>query len=1197
MQFDLRLWSFTTGVRGRIAFSVLIGMISTALGVVRLAMLGWLIGLIFQGKSAEELFMPIILAALVMFLRGYFEHWRTMIAHQTSAIVQKQLRRRLFDQIVNLGPGYAGRQRSGELVLSLVEGVEQLETYFGQYLPQLLITVLTPLIIFVFVAFLDLPVALILLAAAFVSLVAPSLWHKFDIKRSKERQQAYSDFASDFLDGIQGLATLKSFGQSKSRADLLQKRAVELFRSTMWVLATNVLSRGITDTSIAVGAAAGLGYGAYRTVAGEMELTTLLIILMMGVEIFRPMRDLRTVLHQGMLGLSAAQGIYKILDAKPAVTEQYVDHTDSIPEPSIAFDSVNFNYPGHSNAVHKSLNFNISKGECVGIVGSSGCGKSSIVKLLLRFHDPVQGSVSIGGIDLRKITFDQIRNMISVVHQDTFLFHGTIEENIRMGKPEADETEIIEAAKNANIHDFVSTLPDGYKTIIGEKGIKLSGGQRQRVAIARALLRDTPILILDEALSAVDAENEYVIQQALDRLMKDRTTLVLAHRLSSIVKCDRILVLDQGRIAESGTHQNLMQQGGIYSVLMSEQVREAESKEFLHEENESVFVENKEEEQLKETIMNIPTEGIVKAEGMNWKQLVIELMRHILPWKGRLILSFCFGVLRVLSFIGVGIFSALIVLDLKNGTDFSFNLNWLIAAAVLSGILHWLESWIAHDMAFRLLSVMRINVFKKLDVLAPAYLVRRRTGDLMGIATHDVELVEYFFAHTVAPVFVSILIPAAVVLILSATSFWLTIALLPFLLAVGLSPFLMRNRVDRLGSKAREAAGELSAHAIDSVQGLAEIVAYQQGMNRGQAFEELTDRHISLRLPFFRELALQSNLLEVLTGWGGLAVVSTGALLITNGYLDAGILPLMTILAMSAFLPVSEIAQIGRQLADTLGATRRVYALENEPVKIADGYGASSKDFSSGINIRNVSFSYPGRSKNVLENLNLEIPVGMTAAIVGPSGAGKTSLAQLLMRFWDADTGSISLNGIELCNYKLDDLRSKIALVAQDTYLFNNTLKENILIAKPDATEQELNEAVNLSALSEVIKSLPEGLETIVGERGASLSGGQRQRVAIARAFLKDAPVLILDEATSHLDALSENIIHKALNQLKKDRTTLIIAHRLSTVRDADRIIVLDSGKIEESGTHQELLKNKGLYKRLISKQLSRTAIEYGEAA
>ena len=296
----------------------------------------------------------------------------------------------------------------------------------------------------------------------------------------------------------------------------------------MWVLATNVLSRGITDTSIALGAATALGYGAYRTTTGEMELTTLLIILMMGVEIFRPMRDLRTVLHQGMMGLSAAHGVFKILDASPAVIEKKLENIETVLEPSVSFDSVKFKYPGHSHVVHSSLSFNIKKGERVGIVGSSGCGKSSIVKLLLRFHDPVQGSVHIGGKDLRDISFDQIRGMISVVHQDTFLFHGTIEDNIKMGNPKANEDEIIKAAKNENIHEFVSTLPDGYKTLIGEKGIKLSGGQRQRVAIARALLRDTPILILDEALSAVDAENEFIIQQALDRLMKDRTTLVLS---------------------------------------------------------------------------------------------------------------------------------------------------------------------------------------------------------------------------------------------------------------------------------------------------------------------------------------------------------------------------------------------------------------------------------------------------------------------------------------------------------------------------------------------------------------------------------------------------------------------------------------------------------------------------------------------
>ena len=761
-----------------------------------------------------------------------------------------------------------------------------------------------------------------------------------------------------------------------------------------------------------------------------------------------------------------------------------------------------------------------------------------------------------------------------------------------MGRQEASELEITDAAKDANIHEFVTTLPDGYKTIIGEKGIKLSGGQRQRIAIARALLKNTPILILDEALSAVDAENEYIIQQALDRLMKDRTTLILAHRLSSIIKCDRILVLDQGRVVESGPHTDLMKKDGIYSALMNEQVREAELKRLVGSQEESMFANNEPVEDTEKSVLDLPTEGIIKAEGLNWKQIIIELMRHIMPWKGRLFITFCFGVLRVLAFIGVGVFSALIVLALKNGNDFTFQLTGLMVVASLSGILHWIESWVAHDMAFRLLAEMRINVFRKLDQLAPAYLVRRRTGDLMGIATQDVELVEYFFAHTVAPVFVSILVPVAVVTALATVSFWMALSLMPFLLAVGLSPLLMRDKVDLLGSKAREAAGELSAHAIDTIQGIAEIVAFQQAGHRAKDFDNLTNRHIAIRLPFFKELTMQKTLLEVLTGWGGLAVVSTGALLTTSGSLDAGLLPLLTILAMSAFLPVSEIAQIGRQLADTMGATRRIYALENEPVVIDDGIDETPGDLSSGVSFRNVSFAYPGRSKRILQDLNFEIPAGRTLALVGPSGAGKTSLAQLLMRFWDPEKGSITLNGIELKDFKLEVLRSRVALVAQDTYLFNNSLRENILVAKPEATELELSEAVKLSALSEVIESLPDGLDTMVGERGSSLSGGQRQRVAIARAFLKDAPFLILDEATSHLDALSEHTVHKSLDLLKTNRTTIIIAHRLSTIRDADRIIVLNEGEMVETGTHNELLQKTGLYRQLVSKQLGGSGVE-----
>ena len=298
---------------------------------------------------------------------------------------------------------------------------------------------------------------------------------------------------------------------------------------------------------------------------------------------------------------------------------------------------------------------------------------------------------------------------------------------------------------------------------------------------------------------------------------------------------------------------------------------------------------------------SVPTEGIIKAEGLNWRQVVNILMGHIMPWKGRLTLTFIFGVLRVVAFIGVGALSALIVLALKNHAPYTHYLIGLAIVAPLSGVLHWFESWIAHDMAFRLLAEMRISVFRKLDQLAPAYLVRRRTGDLMGIATQDVELVEYFFAHTVAPAFVAVLGPVVVVFILATANGWIAAALVPFLLAVGLSPFLMRGSVDHLGSRSREAAGELAAHAIDSVQGLGEIVSYQQEDSRGNQFDELGERHISLRLPFFGQLTLQHTLLEVFTGLGGLAVVTTGAFLAGTQAIDSGVLPLLRFLRWLRF--------------------------------------------------------------------------------------------------------------------------------------------------------------------------------------------------------------------------------------------------------------------------------------------------------
>ncbi|MGI9334214.1 MAG: ABC transporter ATP-binding protein, partial [Gammaproteobacteria bacterium] len=361
--------------------------------------------------------------------------------------------------------------------------------------------------------------------------------------------------------------------------------------------------------------------------------------------------------------------------------------------------------------------------------------------------------------------------------------------------------------------------------------------------------------------------------------------------------------------------------------------------------------------------------------------------------------------------------------------------------------------------------------------------------------------------------------------------------------------------------------------------------------------------HVDLRLAFFRDLTLQHAFLETATGLGGLAIVVVGASLAASGQVEAAFLPLMTLLALSAFLPISEIAEVSRQLADTLGATRRIEAVWRERPVVSDGEGVlESAERESGrpeidtdapaLEMSGVTFSYPGFDALALRDVNLTVPRGHTVALGGSSGAGKTTIAHLFLRFWDPQLGVVSMHGRDLRERRLADVRASIALVGQDTYLFNQSLRDNIALARPDATEDEIRLAASRASLDDFIASLPQGLDTPVGERGARLSGGQRQRIAIARAFLKDAALLVLDEATSSLDAVNEAAVRSALHELMHDRTTVVIAHRLSTVRDADHIYVLDRGSVVEHGTHESLLDTGGFYSRLVGRQLTAAAAE-----
>ncbi|KVZ02674.1 ATP-binding cassette domain-containing protein [Burkholderia stagnalis] len=1174
MYFDGRLWAMMAGVRWRVAAAVALGLVAMGVGILRFVFLGRMLALVFNGAPVRSIAGAAAATAACVLLRAWLDHRRTVLAQHTAGQVQARLRARLFDRIAALGPAWFSGERTGGVMLAVVDGVEQLQTFFGVYLPQLVIAACAPVMIFAVLAWWDVPTAAILLAGALVTLALPQLVHRADRRAALARSAAFNAFGEEFLDAVQGLPTLKAFGQGAAFGEKLARKARALSDSTFWVLALGLLTRLFTDLGTGLGAAAAIAVGAWRVRHGDMSLEALLIVLMAGSEIFRPLRDLRGVLHQGMIGQSAANAIHALLDA-PGTAPAAAPRVTGL-RPELVFDGVRFAYPGRRADAHAALSFAVREGETVAIVGPSGAGKSTIVRLLLRQHDAQGGAIRIGGHDVRALDPDQVREMIAVVAQDATLFDGSVADNLRLGRPDASDADMIAAARAANAHDFIMALPDGYATRIGERGLMLSGGQRQRIAIARALLRDAPILLLDEALSSVDAENEALIQQALDRLTRGRTTLVLAHRLSSVIGADRILVLDQGQVVDTGTHAALIARDGPYRRLMGPQL-EAAADAVGAAATAGAAARASAGPQVRPLNDDAATIG--------WPETLRTLLRFVRPWKGKVALTVLCGIGRVLGFIGVGVIGARVVGAVSAGQPSAALVAALLAVAPLAAVLHWLESWLAHDMAYRLLAEMRIALFATLERLAPAGLLRRRSGDLVALATQDVETVEYFYAHTLAPAFVALLVPAGVLALLASVAWPLAVVLLPFLLWAGLAPVLARRDVDRLGSRARDALGQLGAHLTETIQGLAELTAFQALARRREAFVAEVDAYGKQRAKLLDDLSAQSAALEIASGLGGLAVAALGALLCAHGGFPREALPLLVLVAVAAFMPVAEIGQVARQLADTIASTRRLRALEKEPVTVVDGTQAMPGHPT--VRFEETRFTYPGRGVPAIDRVSFDVPPGSTVALVGPSGAGKSTVASLLLRFWDPQHGRVTLGGVDLRDLRLDDLRQHIALVAQDTYLFNDTLEANIRLAANDASAADVQRAIDHAALGEFVARLPDGLATRVGERGVQLSGGQRQRVAIARAFLKDAPVLILDEATSHLDTISEQQIRAALEGLMAQRTSIIIAHRLSTVRNADLILVIEHGKVVEAGRHAELMARQGAYARLVAHQAS----------
>lgn len=573
MMLNRRVIELTKGIKCSILFKALLGVAVSGTYVAQAVLLGKIVGQLYSKEELSVVIQSILYISAIIASRLILIYYNSVYGKKIIGKVKNILRRRIYDKLLKLGPAFLDDERTGKLGSTMVSGVDYLEGYLTLYIPQILVCVIACGAMLIYVFSLHYVLGIISTAALIAVLISPVAFGKILSESSNAHWAAYRNLTAEILDGIQGITTAKTYNAQERLGKLLKEKMRTLFSETMRNLKVNLAEIGISNFASGIGTSFTLAVAALLTSMHIIPASSLLILLFMTNEVFRPANELAAYFHQGFMGITSMGGIFALLDEEEKIKDEGTKTIDikSADGFEIKYKNIEFAYSEKKNTVFKNLNFTVAKNEKLAVAGESGSGKTTIVNLLLRFYEPTSGSIYINGTDIKDLTLKSLRSLITVVSQETYLFNGTIKENLLHANEDADEEKLIDACKAANIHSFIQSLPEGYNTKVGERGLNFSGGQRQRIAIARAVLKNSPIVVLDEATSSVDTENENEIKQSLNHLLRNRTSITIAHRLNTIENSDRILVLLRGEIVEEGSHKELILKDGYYKKLVEAQ--------------------------------------------------------------------------------------------------------------------------------------------------------------------------------------------------------------------------------------------------------------------------------------------------------------------------------------------------------------------------------------------------------------------------------------------------------------------------------------------------------------------------------------------------------------------------------------------------------------------------------------------------